>query len=72
MPTYNYHCEENDKVVEIDHDVNELITTWGGLCTQANIAPGNTPTDAPITKLATGTTEPASKPGGCCSGGNCA
>ncbi len=82
MPTYDYRCETNSKVIEVNHRMSELISTWGELCERANIDPGDTPSNTPVNKLATGGnlvsrsslgsgTEPACDTGGCCSGGMC-
>ncbi len=54
MPTYDYRCEANGKVVEVNHRMSESITTWGQLCAQSNIEPGDTPSDAQVKKLANG------------------
>jgi hypothetical protein len=82
MPTYDYRCETNSKVIEVNHRMSELISTWGELCERADIDPGDTPSNTPVNKLATGGnlvsrsslgsgTEPACDTGGCCSGGMC-
>ncbi|MDH5571960.1 MAG: zinc ribbon domain-containing protein [Gammaproteobacteria bacterium] len=54
MPTYDYHCESNDKVIEVRHRMSESIHTWGELCKLAAIETGDTPSDAPVKRLATG------------------
>ena len=51
MPMYDYHCEANDRVVEVLHAISEEITTWGALCRAAEINLGDTPEDAPVAKL---------------------
>ena len=80
MPTYDYRCTTNDRVVEVNHRMSEEIHTWGELCERAGIDPGDTPADAPVVRLATGgnfvsTTgsgaEPACATGSCCPGGMC-
>jgi hypothetical protein len=48
MPRYDYHCPDNDFIVEVRHGVNERITTWGELCERAMIGPAGTPDDAPV------------------------
>lgn len=50
MPTYEYHCPHNDRVVTVVHRMMEEIHTWGELCTRAGIAPEDTPADAPVAK----------------------
>jgi len=48
MPRYDYHCPDNDFIVEVQHGVNERIKTWGELCERAMIGPRGTPADAPV------------------------
>ena len=54
MPTYDYRCEANDRVVEVKHGMNESIATWGALCERAGIEPGDTPADALVVRLISG------------------
>ena len=51
MPTYEYLCEANGRVVEVSHKMAEKVKTWGELCKRADIAPGKTNPKAPVTKL---------------------
>ena len=51
MPTYEYRCEANGRVVEVNHKIAERVKTWGELCKRAGIAPGRTEAKAPVTKL---------------------
>lgn len=51
MPTYEYLCETNGRVVEVSHKMAEKVKTWGDLCKRADIAPGNTDPKAKVTKL---------------------
>ncbi len=82
MPTYDYRCEANDRIVEVSHRMNDVVQTWGELCALAGIDPGDTPPDSPVTRLATGgnvitgTSRDEAPPsscetGACCSGGLC-
>lgn len=84
MPTYDYRCVANGRVVEVNHRMSENLSTWGELCAQAGIAPGDTPPDSPIERLATGGNVigansagrdlppmPSCPAGSCCSGGMC-
>jgi len=82
MPTYDYRCEANDRVVEVMHRMSEQMNTWGELCEKAGIEPGDTPVDTPVVRMATGGNfiassgggadpAPACPPGGCCPGGMC-
>jgi len=78
MPTYDYRCPANDRVVEVKHRISEVLGTWGELCAQAGIEPGETSSDAPVSRLATGgqvvsrgalnNPEPPCGGGGCASG----
>jgi hypothetical protein len=54
MPTYDYRCEVNDRVIEVKHGMNESIKTWGALCEHAGIEPGDTPGDTPVVRLISG------------------
>ena len=51
MPIYEYRCDTNGRVVEVQHKMAERMATWGELCERAGIPPGNTANDAPVTKL---------------------
>ncbi len=82
MPTYDYRCPSNGRVVEVKHRMAEKATTWGQLCDMASINPEDTPLDSPVERLATGGNvvtsnslnsgnEPPCASGGCCPGGAC-
>jgi hypothetical protein len=82
MPTYDYRCETNGRVVEVRHGMSERLTTWGQLCTQKGMELGDTPPEAPVERLITGgqfissssgmsDTAPACNTGACCAGGIC-
>lgn len=82
MPTYDYRCDANDRVIEVNHRMSETLNNWGELCARAGIDAGDTPADAPVHRLATGGNivsstalgsgnAPSCPPGGCCSGGVC-
>lgn len=83
MPTYDYRCDANGRVVEVNHRMREEITHWGDLCARAGIDPGDTPLDAPVKRLATGghvitgggrsaaAPLPSCSTGSCCPGGFC-
>lgn len=51
MPTYEYRCEANGRLLEVRHKMAERLATWGELCERAGIAPGKTPPAAPVEKL---------------------
>ncbi|MFO1465606.1 MAG: hypothetical protein U1F35_04045 [Steroidobacteraceae bacterium] len=51
MPTYEYRCEANGRMVEVSHRLSERMQNWGELCARAGIAPGRTDPAAPVEKL---------------------
>ncbi len=81
MPTYDYRCEKNGQVVEVQHKMSEKLTTWGEVCEKAGIALGDTAADVPVVRLISGGSvisstslsnpEPPSCPSGGCGGGMC-
>lgn len=54
MPTYDYRCPANGRVVEVVHTMRELMGCWGELCERAGIELGDTAYDEPVVRLATG------------------
>lgn len=81
MPTYQYHCAENRRTLEVMHGMTTAVATWGELCAIAETEPGDTPADTPVEKLLGTGMVLAKKPaaedysgppmgGGCC-GGTC-
>ncbi|MEO1751316.1 zinc ribbon domain-containing protein [Thiofaba sp. EF100] len=54
MPSYDYRCPANERVLEVRHGMNESIANWGELCARAGIEPGDTPLDAPVERLISG------------------
>ncbi len=82
MPTYDYRCDSNGRVVEVNHRMSEEVANWGDLCARTGTDPGDTPLDAPVKRLATGghvltgggrsaAPEPSCPTGSCCAGGFC-
>jgi predicted nucleic acid-binding Zn ribbon protein len=81
VPTYEYRCEANGRVVEVRHKMAERLATWGELCERAEISRGKTDPAAPVEKLisagfiGTGTSEPACAAPACgngfCGSGAC-
>lgn len=51
MPTYEYRCEANGRLVEVRHRMAEKLRTWGELCERAGIPAGRTNPQAPVEKL---------------------
>jgi hypothetical protein len=54
MPTYDYLCPANGRVVEVSHKMSESLETWGELCRKAGIPLDGTPGNARIERLITG------------------
>ena len=54
MPTYDYRCDSNQMVVEVQHSMKETIKTWAELAQLAGLELGDTPADAPVQRLANG------------------
>ena len=82
MPTYDYRCSVNDRVVEVRHPMSHRVATWGELCELAGIEPGPIDTAAPVERLANGGNVvrshalknarlPDCDPATCCGGGAC-
>jgi hypothetical protein len=82
MPTYDYRCEANGRVVEVRHSMSEQLATWGELCNLTGLEPGATPPDSPVERLITGgqvvrssslgdRAAPPCTSGPCCGGGSC-
>ncbi|MDJ0836424.1 MAG: zinc ribbon domain-containing protein [Acidobacteriota bacterium] len=51
MPTYDYACSANGKVVEVMHGIDDKVANWGELCKLTGADPGDTPGDAPVAKV---------------------
>ena len=76
MPTYEYRCEANGRVVEVRHKMGERLGTWGEVCERTGISAGKTDAAAPVEKLISAgyinagasTSEPACAAPGCGSG----
>lgn len=54
MPTYDYSCKANGRIIEASHSMQERLTTWGELCLRAGLPLGDTPSDTPVTRLIAG------------------
>jgi hypothetical protein len=76
VPTYEYRCETNGRVVEVRHKMAERLATWGELCERAEIPRGKTDPATPVEKLVSAgfisagasPSEPACAAPGCGSG----
>ena len=53
MSTYDYKCDTNGKVLEVN-GMSELLTTWGELRARSGHDPSDTASDSPVTRLANG------------------
>lgn len=51
MPTYEYRCNANGAVIEVQHKMAEQLRTWGELCERAGIPRGKTSPKARVDKL---------------------
>ena len=75
LPTYEYRCPANGRVVEVRHGMAERLASWGELCERAGLCAGATDPASPVEKLisagflATSSAEPCEAPG--CGGGGC-
>lgn len=54
MPTYDYLCPSNGRVLEVRHSMSERLSTWAELCELAEVDLGDTAPEAPIERLANG------------------
>jgi len=54
MPTYDYHCPANGRVIEVSHKMADQVLTWGELCRRADLPLGSTPGNARVERLITG------------------
>jgi len=54
MPSYDYRCGANGRVVEVRHGMSEKLSTWGEVCERAGLGLGDTGADAPVERLITG------------------
>lgn len=50
LPTYDYHCPANDRVVTVFHAMSQRLATWGELCDLASLDVGLTPRESPVQK----------------------
>jgi predicted nucleic acid-binding Zn ribbon protein len=51
VPTYEYRCQANGAVIEVQHKMAEQLHTWGELCARAGIPRGKTSSKARVEKL---------------------
>ncbi len=53
MPKYNYLCKKNSKTIQVTHDINTKLKTWGEVCFVAQIPLGDTDVSAPVSLVIT-------------------
>ena len=51
MPTYDYHCPANGRIVEVSHKMADRISTWRELCRKAGLPLDGTSGKAKVEKL---------------------
>ena len=51
MPTYDYHCPANGRIVEVSHKMADRISTWNELCRLAGLPLDGTSGKARVEKL---------------------
>lgn len=81
MPSYDYRCIENNRVVEVNHSMSEKLTTWGEVCEKTGMDLGGISADSPVERLISGgqfissnslkNPEPSCASGTCCPSGVC-
>lgn len=54
MPTYDYLCPANGRVLEVSHKMSEQVATWAELCRRAGLPLDGTPGKTPVERLITG------------------
>ncbi len=54
MPTYDYLCPANGRVVEVSHKMSEQVATWAELCRRAGLPLDGTPGKTQVERLITG------------------
>lgn len=50
MPTYDYICPANGRVVEVSHRMSDSVSTWAELCERTGTELDSTPADSPVQK----------------------
>ncbi|HEY7841580.1 MAG TPA: zinc ribbon domain-containing protein [Gammaproteobacteria bacterium] len=51
MPSYEYACDANRTVVEVTHEADVTLRTWGELCYLTGISPGRTDPGSPVRRV---------------------
>ena len=51
MPVYEYYCADNGRSIEVVHSMKVSLYTWGELCREAEVSPGDTPPEAPVERI---------------------
>ena len=51
MPRYEYRCDANGRVIEVEHPMNQKLSTWGELAQRAGEPVGTIAAEAPVERL---------------------
>jgi hypothetical protein len=51
MARYDYYCELNGRVVEVEHPMSMKLQTWKEVCEYAGLNPNDTFPDASVIRL---------------------
>jgi len=54
MPTYQYHCPTNNRIIEVQHGMKESLNSWGDVCQRAGLDLNGTPADAAVERIISG------------------
>lgn len=54
MPSYDYLCESNGRIVEVSHSMHERLATWGEVCARTGLPLDDVPGDAPVRRMISG------------------
>ena len=78
MPSYDYLCPANKRIVEVAHSMRTRVSTWGELCQLAGLELGDTAASEPVQRcigsgiqIRSRATHAPTTPGGATSGSCC-
>ncbi len=54
MPTYEYRCAANGKIVSVWHNMSSRLSTWGELCEAAGLELDGLLAQTPVERLISG------------------